>query len=99
VRPGAACRVIDAAVRGAFADAGFPDAPPHHLGHALGLGNDLPRLVPTSADTIEVGDVVTIEPGVYVPNVGGVRIEDVLVVGADGNETLSRHPRITRIPL
>jgi Xaa-Pro aminopeptidase len=98
VRPGAACREIDAAVRRAFAEAGYEGNPPHHTGHAMGLGGDAPRLVPGSDEAIEAGDMVTVEPGVYVPGVGGVRIEDVLLVGADGAEIISRHPRVTLIP-
>lgn len=98
VRPGVPCRDIDTEARRAFADAGYPDAFPHHLGHAMGLGDDVPRLVPTSDDVLEVGDVVTVEPGLYVRNVGGCRIEDVVVVRADENEILSKHPRVTVIP-
>ena len=99
VRPGVACREIDLAVRRAFDEAGFPGNPPHHTGHAMGLGNDAPRLTPDSNDVLAVGDMVTIEPGIYVPGVGGARIEDVLLVGEDGVEILSQHPRVTEIPV
>jgi Xaa-Pro aminopeptidase len=94
VRPGARCRDLFEAVERAFAEAGYPGNPPHHLGHGLGLGGDRPLLVPTSDDALAEGDVVTIEPGVYVPGVGGARIEDALIVRADGAEALSTAPRV-----
>lgn|GEM_PF-7081377 len=54
------------------AEAGYPDAVPHHLGHGLGIGDDtLPSIVPASADVFVEGEVVCIEPGVYLPGVGG----------------------------
>ncbi|MBI2939002.1 MAG: aminopeptidase P family protein [Chloroflexi bacterium] len=99
VKPGAAARDIFAQTRRALAEAGYPGSPPHHVGHGVGLGGGcLPMLVLTSDDVIEEGDVLTVEPGVYVRGVGGVRIEDVVLVKATGIEVLSQHPRVTWIP-
>jgi Xaa-Pro aminopeptidase len=82
-----------------FADAGHPDAIPAHLGHGVGIGDDtLPSIVPTSEDTFVEGEVVCVEPGVYVRGLGGVRIEDTVVVRATGCEILSLAPRITYRP-
>lgn len=97
VRPGVACRDLDAAVRRLCAEAGYPESPPHHTGHGLGLGGDLPRLVSTSPDVLEEGDILTIEPGLYLPGLGGVRLEDVLIVQASGAEILSQAPRLTAV--
>jgi Xaa-Pro aminopeptidase len=98
VRPGAGCRDLFLAVEEAFAEAGYPGCPPHHLGHALGLGNDRPTLLPTSHERLEEGDVVTVEPGAYVHGLGGARIEDAVIVRAGGPEVLSGTARVTRVP-
>ena len=64
----------------------------HHAGHGLGLGHpEAPILVPESDDTLVEGDVVTIEPGMYVPGIGGMRIEHNYLITADGRERLSNH--------
>jgi Xaa-Pro aminopeptidase len=97
VRPGMACRQIDAEVRRACAEAGYEGNPPHHTGHGLGLGRDLPRVVPTSDDVLQDGDVVTIEPGIYVRRVGGARIEDALLVTPNGGQVLGSAPRVTLV--
>ncbi len=98
LRPGVACRDLYRAIRDALAEAGYPDAPPHHLGHGVGMAAEQPRLTIDSDDILQVGDVFSVEPGAYVRGVGGVRIEDVVVLGENGVEVLSRHPRITEIP-
>lgn len=98
LRPGVACRDLFLAVREAFAEDGYPDAPPHHLGHGLGMVAEQPRLTIDSEDILQVGDVFSVEPGVYVHGLGGVRIEDVVVLGEHGVEVLSGHPRLTEIP-
>ena len=64
---------------------------PSHSGHGLGLGHpEPPYLVPESTETLQSGDVVALEPGLYVPGVGGMRFERNYLI-TDGHETLTRH--------
>ncbi len=103
LRPGAALRDVDAAARQLIADAGYGEQFGHGLGHGVGLQiHEAPGIGATSTGTLLAGSVVTVEPGVYLPGRGGVRIEDTLVV-ADGTpktpRTAGQTPELlTRFP-
>jgi len=98
VEPGVEFQEIDRAARTVIKDAGYGDYFPHRVGHGLGLeGHEPPYLVEGNDGTLEAGHAVTVEPGVYVPNIGGVRIEDDIVVTEDGSEVLSTSSRELRI--
>lgn len=98
IRPGITGAAADAASREPIAAAGHGENYGHGLGHGVGLEvHEAPRLGKTSEDTLEAGDVVTVEPGVYVPGRFGVRIEDLVVVEPDGHRNLSGTPKTLRI--
>jgi Xaa-Pro aminopeptidase len=90
VGPGVAAAVVDAACRDLIASAGWASAFSHGTGHGVGLDiHEAPRVGTTSDATLAVGDVVTVEPGVYLPAVGGVRVEDTVVVTPEGCRPLT----------
>ncbi len=94
VAVGAECAAVDRASRDVIADAGWADAFVHGTGHGVGLEiHESPRVASTSTGTLASGHVVTVEPGVYLPGVGGVRIEDTLVVTPDGPVALTEFPK------
>jgi Xaa-Pro aminopeptidase len=84
----------DALARDPITAAGFGPNFGHGLGHGVGLMvHEAPRLSPESEDTLEAGHAVTIEPGIYIDGLGGVRIEDLAIVRADGVELLTAFPK------
>jgi Xaa-Pro aminopeptidase len=98
VRAGVGGEELDAVARERIEAAGHGDRFGHGLGHGVGLEvHEGPRVSPRSEDVLEVGEVVTIEPGIYLPGELGVRIEDLVVVGAEGCRNLSGLPKDLQI--
>ncbi len=98
VRPGAGGKEVDAVAREMISEAGHGDRFGHGLGHGVGLEvHERPRLATTSEDELAEGNVVTVEPGVYLPGRFGVRIEDLVVVTSDGHRNLSGLPKELQI--
>nr|MDQ3822370.1 M24 family metallopeptidase [Actinomycetota bacterium] len=96
VQAGANARGVDAVARERIAETGFGEAFGHGLGHGVGLlVHEAPRLSPLAPEgsTLAAGNVVTVEPGIYLAGLGGVRIEDLVIVGDDGPEVLTRFPK------
>jgi Xaa-Pro aminopeptidase len=92
LRAGQACRTVYDAVRGVFDRAGVAQYFPHHAGHGIGLAHpEAPYLVRHATETLLAGDVVTLEPGLYVPGVGGIRIENNYLITESGYERLTHH--------
>jgi Xaa-Pro aminopeptidase len=94
VRAGASGVDVDALGREMISAAGHGEHYGHGLGHGVGLEvHEKPTLSPRSTDTLAVGNAVTVEPGVYVPDSFGVRIEDLVVVTDGGCDILSSLPK------
>lgn len=94
VRAGATGGDVDKVARGVVREAGRGERFGHSLGHGVGLEiHEGPGLRPGSGDVLPEGAVVTVEPGVYVPGLGGVRIEDMVVVESEGCRPLPRTAR------
>lgn len=96
IAPDVLCRDADAAARDVITAAGYGDRFGHGTGHGVGVQiHEQPRLSPAApADMrLAVGHLVTVEPGIYIPGEGGVRIEDMAVVTPDGCENLTKSPK------
>ncbi len=94
VRPGVSSVDVDAAARSVIAAAGYAEEFPHGLGHGVGLEiHEDPLLRWDASEELVEGMVVTIEPGVYIPGLGGVRIEDTVEVTAEGRREIPRSTR------
>lgn len=92
--PGASLKDVDAAARDVISAAGYGENFGHGLGHGVGLQiHEAPGIGSAATGTLLAGSAVTVEPGVYLPDRGGVRIEDTLVVRPDGPELLTRFPK------
>lgn len=90
LKPGVSCKEADAAARKVIEDAGYGEYFTHSLGHGVGIEiHESPRLSKKSDDILKVGDVVTVEPGIYIENKFGVRIENMYVITRDGYENLT----------
>lgn len=100
LRPGASLRDVDGAARQLIVDAGYGEQFGHGLGHGVGLQiHEAPGIGATSTGTLLAGSVVTVEPGVYLPGRGGVRIEDTLVVPDEAAAARGHEPELlTRFP-
>ncbi|WHZ02002.1 Xaa-Pro peptidase family protein [Neobacillus sp. YX16] len=97
-KPGATAAEVDLTARRIIAEAGYGEYFPHRLGHGLGISvHEYPSMTETNQLVIEEGMVYTIEPGIYVPNVAGVRIEDDIYITADGANVLTKFPKDLQI--
>jgi Xaa-Pro dipeptidase len=93
-RPGMTCEAVDRLARRVIAAAGLGEYFTHRLGHGLGLeGHEPPFMVDGNAEVLQPGMVYTVEPGVYIPGRGGIRIEDDVVVTSDGSRSLTDYRR------
>ena len=102
IAPGVSCGTVDAVARDIITEAGFGPKFGHGLGHGIGLRiHEAPRLSATSETELRSGMIVTVEPGIYLPGWGGVRIEDDVLVTRGGHRVLTSVDKdldSTRIP-
>ena len=97
-RPGVKAHVVDDAARGVIADAGYGDFFVHRTGHGLGTEVHEPPYISASSETVlDEGMVFSIEPGIYLPGRFGIRLEEIVILRADGPEILSELPRDAKV--
>ncbi len=97
-RPGMPARKVDEAARKVIADAGYGEYFVHRTGHGMGIdGHEPPYITATSETVLEEGMVFSIEPGIYLPGRFGIRLEEIVILRADGPEILSSLPRNVHI--
>lgn len=100
VKAGMRCRDLDRAARSVIEDAGRGEDFGHGLGHGVGLeAHEAPRLTSTEEATLEAGMTTTVEPGIYTLDVGGVRLEDLVVVTDDGHRLLTHASKPAELPV
>jgi len=93
-KPGVVAKHVDAAARNVIVEAGYGDYFTHRAGHGLGIEIHEPPYISASSDTVlDEGMVFSIEPGIYLPGKFGVRLEEIVILRADGPEVLSERPR------
>ena len=94
LKKGLPCSEADKAARDIIDNAGYGDYFGHSTGHGVGVEiHENPTLAPKSTDILEIGDVVTVEPGIYLPGKFGVRIEDMALITENGYENLTSSPK------
>ena len=98
VKPGVLAKDLDLTARNIIKNAGYGDYFPHRLGHGLGISvHEYPSITETNELVLKPGVVFTIEPGIYVPGVAGVRIEDDVLVTEDGVDVLTKFPKSLQV--
>lgn len=97
-KPGASCQEVDQAARQVITNAGYGEYFIHRTGHGLGLDiHEPPYIREGNAQILEPGMVFTVEPGIYVPGIGGVRIEDDVLITPQGADVLTSFPKEARV--